>query len=395
MAAQDKTLVDEIPNSMQKLARYVVRGFYGVEHGVTLDLLIRNVCMREDELRELLRFDPKQLRSVLITLKSDKLIKERQEVEQRVEGRPVRHNYYFINYPALINVLKYKLDHMRRKLEAEEKSNIRRSSFKCTKCEKVYSDLEIDILWDSNQMKCVYCRGVVEEDETANEKQVTRSSLAKFNEQMWPLFQILQELEGVELAPHLLEPAPSRVSKSSQSEETGEKNAGGNFMGANFSMKKEVEMQPRQNFVINVEKADGHLTRNIQKQKELPVWMQASTVTNTGSSMLPVSEASAHAIPSFTIVDASVSPKHDIVETLLVNEMKPTSSLTVGAEVASDESDEFEEVEEQELKVTVQGRQVALSELTEDPSLISAMTPAEKQHYIKISQQAFESLYGD
>ena len=48
---------------------------------------------------------------------------EHEEGEVRSDGQKLMRmtHYYFINYKQFVNVVKYRLDHMRRKLEMEEK----------------------------------------------------------------------------------------------------------------------------------------------------------------------------------------------------------------------------------------------------------------------------------
>lgn len=91
-------LLTEVPAALKRLAKQVVRGFYGMDHALALDVLIRNPCVREEDMLELLKFDRKQLRSVLNTLKADKFVKCRMRVETAPDGKTTRHNYYFINY---------------------------------------------------------------------------------------------------------------------------------------------------------------------------------------------------------------------------------------------------------------------------------------------------------
>ena len=91
-------LLTEVPAALKRLAKQVVRGFYGMDHALALDVLIRNPCVREEDMLELLKFDRKQLRSVLNTLKGDKFVKCRMSVETAPDGKTTRHNYYFINY---------------------------------------------------------------------------------------------------------------------------------------------------------------------------------------------------------------------------------------------------------------------------------------------------------
>ena len=48
-----------------------------------------------------------------------------------------------IYFQIFVNVVKYKLDHMRRKMETEERNATSRSSFRCPSCEKTYTDLQV------------------------------------------------------------------------------------------------------------------------------------------------------------------------------------------------------------------------------------------------------------
>ena len=57
-------------------------------------------------------------------------------------------NCYFINYRTFVNVVKYKLDHMRKKMEITDRDKTSRASFKCLNCEKKFTDLEANQLID-------------------------------------------------------------------------------------------------------------------------------------------------------------------------------------------------------------------------------------------------------
>ena len=141
-------------------------------------------------------------------------------------------NYLFQTF---VNVVKYKLDLMRKKLETEERDATSRSSFKCPGCSKTFTDLQVSIrnflkteflctavvilikfllkadqLYDplSGDFRCTYCLEIVEEDQSALPKKDSRLLLAKFNEQLEPLYILLREVEGIKLAPEILEPEP-------------------------------------------------------------------------------------------------------------------------------------------------------------------------------------------
>ena len=119
-------------------------------------------------------------------------------------------NCYFINYKIFVNIVKYKLDHMRKKLEMSERDAASRSSFKCTSCIKSFTDLEVNELIDmmTGNMICTFCGSIVEEDESAGPQSDSRQAMARFNDQMKVLYDKLLAVENIKLDPSVLEPEP-------------------------------------------------------------------------------------------------------------------------------------------------------------------------------------------
>ena len=70
---------------------------------------------------ELLKFDRKMLRARISTLKSDKFLQVKQRIETDEEGKVVKMNCYYINFKIFVNIVKYKLDLMRKKMETSER----------------------------------------------------------------------------------------------------------------------------------------------------------------------------------------------------------------------------------------------------------------------------------
>lgn len=208
-------ILTEVPSNLKRLIRLVVRGFYSLEHAMIIDLLVRNPCMKEDDIVEILRFERKQLRALINTLKTEKFVKTRLKMETDAENKSTRQTYYFINYQVFVNIVKYKLDHIRRKIEMEEMHNTSRASFRCPTCEKTFTDLEVNELFDmmSGTFRCTFCNNEVEEDADASSVQDSRTLLAKFNEQIQPVYDLLQKCDDIKLAPELLEPEPTDLSK--------------------------------------------------------------------------------------------------------------------------------------------------------------------------------------
>ncbi|KHJ93812.1 hypothetical protein OESDEN_06270 [Oesophagostomum dentatum] len=145
------------------------------EHYLVVYYIMRSVCIREENLRSRLNFDQKQLRQLLAALKNEKLVKDRLLQQKNETGRNVSVIFYFINYRAIINVLKYKIDHMRQMLEAREKNELQKANYKCEQCGAQYEDMDIDRIFDpqTGTLKCWRCQGEVTQDITDGPTQVT------------------------------------------------------------------------------------------------------------------------------------------------------------------------------------------------------------------------------
>ncbi|KAJ3591607.1 hypothetical protein NHX12_006740 [Muraenolepis orangiensis] len=278
-------LLTEVPAALKRLAKQVVRGFYGMDHALALDVLIRNPCVREEDMLELLKFDRKQLRSVLNTLKGDKFVKCRMRVETAPDGKTTRHNYYFINYRLLVNVVKYKLDHIRRRIETDERDSTNRASFRCPCCFSTFTDLEANQLFDlmTGTFRCTFCQTEVEEDESVVPKKDARTLVARFNEQIEPIYVLLRQTENVNLSQDLLEPEPSEIPALKQSRDRAallggpsgsQREAWTNQKGASYA-----DLYT-QNVVISMEEQEDQRRQASQGKptKERPVWLTQSTV---------------------------------------------------------------------------------------------------------------------
>ncbi|MGH0150440.1 UNVERIFIED_CONTAM: hypothetical protein FKN15_045527 [Acipenser sinensis] len=233
---------------------------------------------------ELLKFDRKQLRSVLNTLKGDKFIKCRMRVETAPDGKTTRHNYYFINYRLLVNVVKYKLDHMRRRIETDERDSTNRASFKCPCCFSTFTDLEANQLFDpmTGTFRCTFCQTEVEEDESALPKKDARTLVARFNDQIEPIYVLLRETEDINLSHDLLEPEPAEIPALKQSRERAAAALGASA-GAhreNWATKGSYEDFYTQNVTISMEEQEEQKRSASEGKtpKERPVWLTESTV---------------------------------------------------------------------------------------------------------------------
>ncbi|XP_061547704.1 general transcription factor IIE subunit 1 [Phycodurus eques] len=441
-------LLTEVPAALKRLAKMVVRGFYGVEHALALDVLIRNPCVREEDMLELLKFDRKQLRSVLNTLKADKFVKCRMRVETAPDGKTTRHNYYFINYRVLVNVVKYKLDHMRRRIETDERDSTNRASFRCPCCFSTFTDLEANQLFDpmTGTFRCTFCQTEVEEDESVCPD--ARTLVARFNEQIEPIYVLLRETEDVNLSHDLLEPEPTEIPALKQSRERNAAAAGNAAGGAHretWSNKGSSYADLyTQNVVINMEEQDDRQKQASEgtASKERPVWLTQSTVQgaysetdmlkNRGDTATRIQDGASHpgtgqadeneevmrallihekrAVPgpgggganaaARGLVSASANASDSESDTSESDEEVPSAPpphvAAAGprrvAEEEEEDDDDFEEVGD-EPTVTVGGRPFSYGEVSQRPELVEQMSAQEKEAYIEMGQKLFQDMY--
>ncbi|NXS96081.1 T2EA factor, partial [Jacana jacana] len=421
---EEQSVITEVPATLKHLAKYIVRGFYGVEYSLALDVLIRYPCVKEEDLLQLLKYERKQLRTVLNTLKADKLVKLRMRVETGPNGKSTRHNYYYINYKVLVNVVKYKLDHIRRKIEADERDSTTRFSFKCPSCSSTYTDLEVNHLFDvlTETFRCTYCNTEVEEDASAFPKRDARTLLAKFNEQMEPIFVLLREAEDIVLPYDLLEPPPTEIPAIS-----------GSFDQKMGSSLPESRVRPEkwatksssfgnmytQSLVINVQDSEPKKKTREKATKEQPIWISESTMegatTATNNSVgVKASEGTEESVKE-TVTDK------EIIKTLLIHESKSSASTdqapvvksnlpSLGSDSSESEEDtkrsggagmmkaegsssDQDEEEMPGLMLMVAGQPRSYSEICENPELVSLMTNEEREAYIKAGQEMFQEAF--
>ncbi|NWH62643.1 T2EA factor, partial [Geococcyx californianus] len=409
---EEQNVITEVPATLKRLAKYIVRGFYGVEYSLALDILIRYPCVKEDDLLQLLKYERKQLRAILNTLKADKFVKMRMRVETGPTGKSTRHNYYYINYKVLVDVAKYKLDQVRRKIEADERDSTTRSSFKCPSCSSTYTDLEVHQLFDifTETLCCTYCHTEVEEDASALPKREARALLAKFNEQLEPIFALLRETEDIVLPYDLLEPQPTEIPQLSGS---FDQNVGSSVLESHSHSEKWANRSSSfgnmytQNLVIDVQDSEPKTRTREKATKEQPIWMSRSTMeretiaTNNSNGVNTMEE----------IVTETITNK-EIIKTLLIHETKSSFSISKPPESGSDTSESedakhsrragmktginIEQEEEGETEgpiLMVGGQPHSYAEVSENPALVSLMTNEEREAYIKVGQEVFQSVF--
>ncbi|VDK61229.1 unnamed protein product [Onchocerca ochengi] len=370
---QKRMILEELPENLIRFASLMVKTFYGKEHYIVLDYVQRNKCIKEDDLRQLIKFDQRFLRTILMQLKVDKILKERL-VSEETDGRTRKVNYYFINYKALLNVAKYKIDHMRQRLEVKDKDEVHKASYRCTGCQYQYDAMEMDKIFDplTQELCCWRCQQIVEPDETA----------ARFNEQMTPFFTMLQSLYGIRLARHLVEPSIKAVDNIFMESDGNRVVAVGERQFSEQTTTSRSTMY-QNNIMVSIE--EEGVTPNVEPKKLVP-WLHNN---QKDEQVMDSSVISSDNVADLNGIMDPERSKTDI-DSLLVTEFeeaKPETSPTEGTthetsyqavDIESDDDD----------IILVAGKKYYLDEIT--PELVSQMNASEKEIYIQRTQENFD-----
>ncbi|XP_067945802.1 general transcription factor IIE subunit 1-like [Watersipora subatra] len=403
-------VVTEVPDPLRKLLKFVMRGFYTIEETLIIDMLLRNACMKEEDISELLKLDKKQMGVSLKRLKNDQFIKTRMKMESDADGKTTKHNYYFIHYTGFVNVVKYKLDHVRRKLEVQERDSTSRASFKCTLCMKTYTDLEADHLFDMNTgtFNCMMCGNEMEEQQSSAPVRDARALVAKFNEQIEKLFDLLRTCDKFKLSHNVLEPAPIDIrqlglDKKHTAAKNGDKTSTSGPRTWSGDATKNVDFNLNSH-KIDVKVGDEALD-NAPKQtrKEQPSWLTKSTVDGVDNSSFTSLQAAASAADQPSSA-ATVKADSSIMNTLLIHESKssvPPTAVGAGSDKSDDSDMEdvnpgaeatrmMESDDDEEIMVAVGDKEVAFHEAAE---LVDEMTDEQREAYNRVAQNVYSAMY--
>ncbi|XP_072018815.1 general transcription factor IIE subunit 1-like [Amphiura filiformis] len=416
--APEPGVLTEVPDELKRLAKYIMRGFYSVEHALIIDILTRSPIVREDDMAVLLKFDKKQLRILLNKLKCEKLVKQTMRMETQADGRTNRQYYYFINYKVFVNVVKYKLDKMRQKTESKERDSTCKALFKCPQCLREYNEYDAGELMDpmTGLMHCILCGAEVHEDETAVPKKDAYTQMANFNEQLKIIFDLLKQVEHVKLSQSLLEPSPLLAGEKRTAGGT-QKQAGPHTHWSGDSTRNMGDIYNQQ-VTINVGD-EVTAQKSDVPAKERPIWLTDSTVEGAITEPMEAKSGGSGG-PTSPTQAASKKTNEEIMRALLAHESKtgavqpvipddnksdesdasasedefPSTStmpVTNDSTMQMDSGDEDDEEEEEEVMVMVGGKLVPFQDVTDEQ--VAQMSHAEKEEYIKLGQEAYSAMY--
>ncbi|KAL6717002.1 hypothetical protein ACLMJK_004916 [Lecanora helva] len=168
------------------LIRSIARSFYSTKHVLVIDALMIHSVLTNEDLAYLLGIQPKELRILCGSLKQDRMLAVHTRQETR-EGqqRPINKDYYYVNFHAAIDAIKYRMYHLDKTVKEMYKPSEEKKEYFCTRCKAQYTEVEVLSMRSPTGFDCERCGNALDREEladgssTGNERQTKLASQMK------------------------------------------------------------------------------------------------------------------------------------------------------------------------------------------------------------------------
>ena len=254
---------------LKTLIRCIMRTFYDIPKSLVIEYIYYHGRIKQQDLAELLCLDSKIVRLYIQEFKRDKFIIEDHRLESNDSNtgrRNLDQYYYKIDDFTFVNVVRYRLEHMRTYVENLERQQIyKQSNYKCEQCAKTYTELDVGKLYDFSQdaLLCFICGGIVQEDVEMKEESTNTTreaaNMILFNEQTKSLIQILRQIEQIEqIMIH------DQQTKTSSDQDSFQLNGNNSFNAHSAFNKDNPASNHHRSHASNVFDRTSHINHDIQ-----------------------------------------------------------------------------------------------------------------------------------
>ncbi|CZR67261.1 related to transcription initiation factor IIE chain TFA1 [Phialocephala subalpina] len=154
----------------QSLVRSCVRSFYDTKHILVIDALIIHSALRDDDMAYLMGMNTKELHKLCGRLREDRFlaVHTRAEVKEG-QQRPMNRTYYYIDYRATIDAIKWRVYLMNKKVQGNTVPEQERKEWFCSRCKSEWTQIEVLDKWDmARGFLCHKCGFVLTHDPENN-----------------------------------------------------------------------------------------------------------------------------------------------------------------------------------------------------------------------------------
>ena len=183
--------------AVKTLIREAVRIFHSSKHVLVIDALTVHTVLHADDLAILLNSQPKDIRRLVGPLRTTKLVQVQAKAEAKVGStRGISREYYWIDTWSVVDMIKYKVMKLRKKVEERYKLDALRKEWRCPVCKAEYEELEILHNIGPDGFTCERCGNTLVQTEQAAEPAGGHEKVRRLNVQLQKLQALLDKIDG-------------------------------------------------------------------------------------------------------------------------------------------------------------------------------------------------------
>ncbi|KNC52464.1 uncharacterized protein AMSG_12125 [Thecamonas trahens ATCC 50062] len=264
---------------LAELTRKVMRAFYDGPSIVLMDMLLAKAPIKDDDLRELMKFQKKQLTMYLKPLELERMVtKKRITAEPELEFKEgheytiadfkgTANDYYWINFKGVVDAVTYRFVKMKKQME-EAITAVARFAFECKTCGKKFGDMEAA----TGHFRCARCGVRLERIDAKTEHASLLAREKRLNEQLDPIGRLLEQTQ--QFTWHVDADGNNAILteeelkwKLNEEEETRLRQVRQAKLGMGA-----------QRITVDIRPSSAHASREAGGMTELPAWMVAPAV---------------------------------------------------------------------------------------------------------------------
>lgn len=217
----------QVPREAVEFARMLVRAFYPPEFVVITDAVLRhnNYCAHHDLARHL-KMQPKELRQILVRMVYARLMSNEKRQQKRInlrdDRRPTRlvnTEFWYVPLVEVVDAFVFRVHKLTKDIETKRSNELAAQNYVCERCKSEYQLLEIlSEMTPQGDFVCTRmgvrpdrrplpCGGIIREQDNSKQIKETERILQKLHDELHPLRTRADQCSRMEIPAHPLEGA--------------------------------------------------------------------------------------------------------------------------------------------------------------------------------------------
>ena len=220
----------------------------------------------------------------------------RQETREG-QQRPINKDYYYIDFHATIDALKYRIFRLTNQVKDMYKPSTEKKDYRCPKCRAEWTELEVLDKFSAEGFLCHRCDGVLERDDVSAADKGGHEKQSRLMSQLESLLKLMPQIDSQIIPNNDFETAFSvaipvlrnedinPVRKSEAIESTNSRPTAVKGLTQVAAAPLEVSLTTSSASAAAEREAEAQRKANLAAQNALPVWHTQSTVTGEATAL--------------------------------------------------------------------------------------------------------------